>query len=471
MNRKDFFKALIGRIDSFVTESRSGQPKVIDFREPTDLAASLKLGLPQSGRGEEEVLTTADLYLRHCVRTAHPQFVNPLWAGFSTPGVAGELLAAATNTSIYTYEVAPVATLMEQKVIRTLLDMAGFNDGDGIFLTGGSNANLVAMLSARHHAFPDVRTRGLCDGTDQRPVIMISDQAHYSFGKAANVLGLGTANVIEVATDETGHMIPDALDQSLRQARNEGRAPFMVAATSGTTVIGAFDPLEEIGDICRNHDVWFHVDGALGGAMLFSDNYRHLLKGLQRADSMAWDFHKLLGMPLICSVLLLNGPHTLQPAVQSRDTEYLFHGGTDEGFDLGVKSLQCGRRVDVLKLWLAWQYHGTAGWQSRVEHLMNLAKHAESRVTTSDRLSLAVPRQSISVCFQVKPPHGLDIGRFTIDVRDRLYKTGRALVNYALLKDGRAVIRLVQANADVTTADIDCFFDKVEMTAGELAAG
>ncbi|MBD3331489.1 hypothetical protein GF356_01460, partial [candidate division GN15 bacterium] len=250
MNRKDFFAELIELIDRYVDESQSGEARVVDFAEPQELTDRLSLKLPDSGRSDNEVLQEAAQYLRYCVKTAHPRFLNPLWAGFSLPGVAGELLSAATNTSIYTYEVAPVATLMEREVISTLLDMAGFGDGDGIFLTGGSNANLVAMLAARHHAFPKVRTYGLCEGTDQRPVVMISNQAHYSFGKAANVLGIGTANVVEVASDGEGRMIPEQLDTALAQARQEGKAPFMVAATSGTTVMGAFDPLDQLADVC-----------------------------------------------------------------------------------------------------------------------------------------------------------------------------------------------------------------------------
>ncbi|MBD3333582.1 glutamate decarboxylase, partial [candidate division GN15 bacterium] len=222
--------------------------------------------------------------------------------------------------------------------------------------------------------------------------------------------------------------------------------------------------------VCDSHGVWFHVDAAMGGPMLFSEKYRELLHGLDRADSMAWDFHKLIGMPLVCSVVLLHEPHRLQPAVVSSDTEYLFHDGGDDRYDLGVKSLQCGRRVDILKLWLAWQYHGTLGWREKIEHLMDLAAHAEKKVRQSDSLVLAAPRQSISVCFQVKPPEEQGIDRFTIAVRNRLFKSGRALVNYTRLKDGRSVIRLVLANGDSTTEDIDTFFDLLETTIRELSA-
>jgi glutamate/tyrosine decarboxylase-like PLP-dependent enzyme len=469
MNRKDFFETLLGLIDRFVSESERGSTRVSDYRDPGTLTELLRLDLPTVGRGESEVLAAADTYLNHCVRTAHPQFLNPLWGGFSLPGVAGELLSAASNTSMYTYEVAPVATLMEQKVVSTLLNMAGFGDGDGIFLTGGSNANLVAMLVARHHAFPAVRTHGWSQSAGQSPVALVSDQAHYSLGKAANVLGLGTANVIEVASDECGCMRPDSLDQAIRQAKLEGQTPFIVTATSGTTVLGAFDPIEPIAEICRKHGIWLHVDAAMGGPLLFSARHRHLLRGLNRADSVAWDFHKLLGLPLTCSVILLNQPHRLQPAVGSSDTEYLFHGGRDSRFDLGEKSLQCGRRVDILKLWLAWQYHGTDGWQRHIDHLIDLAAYAESRVNESDLLALAAPRQSVSVCFQVKPPTGTSVNDFTVAVRERLHRTGRVLVNYARLKDSRTVIRLVVANGAATTADIDRFFDQLSTTVAELS--
>jgi glutamate/tyrosine decarboxylase-like PLP-dependent enzyme len=376
------------------------------------------------------------------------QFFNQLYAGFNTPAFLGEVFTALTNTSMYTYEVAPVATLVEQELIRKMCRIVGYNDGEGVFLTGGSNANLVAMLSARNKLFPKIRHNGMY-GLDKLTAY-ISDQSHYSLETAANLLGIGTDNVVKIKSDKKGRLIPSELEKAIKNSLLNGEKPFFILGTAATTLLGAFDPFDEMADIAQAHDIWFHIDGAFGGSLILGSTHKQLFNGLERADSFAWNPHKLMNIPLICSTLLLKQRGTLQGNLTDLDTDYIFHESESQNFDTGKFSIQCGRRVDSLKLWLAWKYYGDVGYQRRIDNLFKIAHYFARRVSDDDRLELLAEPQSITICF-----------------RDKLRISGKSIVNYGYMGDVLA-IRFIAANAETEIKDIDRFFDNLFYAAGAL---
>jgi glutamate/tyrosine decarboxylase-like PLP-dependent enzyme len=317
---------------------------------------------------------------------------------------------------------------------------------------------MLGVLCARDRAFPGMKRRGLARNGKQ-PVLFVSDQAHYSFEKAANLLGLGIDQRVEVRTDARGRMDPGELDQQVERSKARGDAPFFVGATAGTTVLGAFDPLPEIADVCSRHGLWLHVDGAWGGPVLLSEKHRRLIRGTERADSFTWDAHKMMGASLTCSAFLNRHPGQLARTCSTggADPAYLFHEGHDPSLDLGRRSLQCGRRVDVLKLWLIWKHHGDRGLAARVERLFDLARYATEVVERHPRLETMAPTQSLNVCFRVVPQDGSDPNAFNRKLRETIRTRGKALVNFAHLGNDLA-IRLVVSNPEVTEADLDRFF-------------
>jgi glutamate/tyrosine decarboxylase-like PLP-dependent enzyme len=455
-------------VRSYVRESRSGDHPVVEHQSAAELRRKLDLELGPLGLSDRELLPLLETYLRYAVRSAHPQFHNQLFSGFSLASFLGEVVAALTNTTMSTFEASPVGTLVESELLAHMRALAGWHEGGGILCTGGSNANLLGMLCARQRAFPELSRTGRTDGT---PVAFVSDQAHYSLTKAAKVLGIGADNLIVVASDGAGRMDPTALESALLAARRAGERPFFVGATSGTTVLGAFDPLRPIAGLARRHGLWLHVDGSWGGAALLSARWRGLLDGVALCDSLAWDAHKMMGANLACSAFLT--PHTgaleEATAVQGAGSEYLLHEGEDAELDTGRSSLQCGRRVDALKLWLLWRRHGDSGLAARVEHLFELAELARGRVRGHERLELLGGGPAPNVCFRWLPADAPDADAFNLELRERLRQSGRALVNYARL-DGRLAIRLTLSNAELSASDVERFFELVEACALELEA-
>jgi len=211
--------------------------------------------------------------------------------------------------------------------------------------------------------------------------------------------------------------------------------------------------------ICEKYTIWLHADGSFGGSLILSDKHRHLMSGLEKTDSFAWNPHKLMNIPLICSALLVKKRGCLQHNMTDLNTDYIFHD-IDKIEDLGKKSIQCGRKVDAVKLWFAWKYFGLKGYQKRIDNLIEMARYAESRVKEHPQLELLVERQSFAVCFRYLPHYKTDLNEFNLQVREALRKSGKSIVNYGYIEK-TLVIRLVTANGELQNSDIDLFFENL----------
>lgn len=410
----------------------------------------------------EEIILHLQNYLKFSTKTGHKNFFNQMFAGLNMPALLGELTIALNNASAYTFEVAPVATMMEIALIKKMNGLCGFDNGGGQFVTGGSNANMVAMLCARNSLVSESKEKGLSIHKPLR--VFVSDQSHYSFIKGVNVIGVGMDNLIRIPCDEFGRMKVDLLEEAILKSLEEGALPFFVAGTAGTTVLNAYDPLEAIAKIAKKYSLWFHVDGACGGSSLLSKKKRDLLKGVSEADSMTWDPHKMMTIPLICSVLLTKSPDILLKSNSSQHTEYLFHQDEEDKLDIGESSLQCGRRVDSLKLWTSWSYYGDEGYEKRIDQLFDLAEYTRKIIDQSSVLNQSHITTGITVCFQYIP-EGLSgddqINKFNIKLRMQLTQEGKMLINYSEL-NGKVFFRIAFLNPEVSTNDIDQIFQHIE---------
>lgn len=452
-------------VHEYLIRGSSNETPIVQYLDHETLKDELHLSIGHDGVSFEEILKEIEQFLKFSVNTSHSQFFNQLFSGFNLPAFAGDVCAGLTNTTMATFEAAPVATLIEETLVRKMCRLMRFDEGEGIFVSGGSQANMIATLCARNSMLPQVKRGGL--SKNRKLVMFVSDQSHYSFCNAANILGIGANNVIKVKSDSYGRMIPRELEKGIRRTIQEGDTPFFIGATSGTTVLGSFDPLYAIAPIAQKYNIWFHVDACFGGSVILSSKHRHLLAGCEQADSIAWDPHKMMCVPLICSALLVKKKGTLFKTCSASGTEYLFHAEKDSPHDLGRMSLQCARRVDALKLWLSWKFHGDKGYDRIITNLFKLANYATEIVNRHSRLELLAPRNSVSVCFRYVVKKRINSNHFTLMLRDKLHKTGKSLVNYASIH-GSSAIRLMITNPHLTTKDIDHFFNNLLATAAEL---
>ena len=238
--------------------------------------------------------------------------------------VVGDLLAVLLNNSMYTYKVAGPLVAIEKEIIHQSCKLVGFDsNGDGTIAPGGSMSNYMALLMARDKAQPDARF----EGVNQPLVMYTSNESHYSNAKNASFAGIGRNNVRYIEANDHGQMRPDRLEEQIKEDIANGFKPFYVNATAGTTVLGAFDPVNDIADITEAYNLWLHVDGAYCGAVIFSEKYRHVVDGAHRADSFSYNAHKMLGTPLTCSLILV------------KDKRYLTHSFSNEAESTCTKQM------------------------------------------------------------------------------------------------------------------------------------
>lgn len=462
LDRNDFLDELLAKIRSHL----EGSDSVVEHVNSSSLRKTCDLSIPLEGMGTEMVMSDIDSYLRHCVRTDSPGFMNPLWGGLNLAAFAGEIIASMTNTSMYTYELAPMATLIEQALIKRMSEMIGFGEGNGTLTTGGSNGNMLGVMCARQQVNPIGQRQGY-DGRNY--VLFVSTESHYSVMMAANVLGIGYDNVIKVACDDDGCMRMDRLEEEIHRSRSEGKIPFCVIATAGTTVRGAFDPIRDMSEICLREGLWFHVDAAWGGTCLFSAKHRSLMDGIELSDSVCWDAHKMMGVPLICSAFIVKRPEILRRICSHGDiAHYLFHESTED-VDLGRMSLQCGRRNDALKLFFAWRERGDAGWARMVEDYMVLAAHLETLVANHPSLEMMSSRQWTNVCFRYRA-EGIDYDEVNTELRDRMMRKGDFMFSRSTINDD-IILRPVISNPNVTLEGLSRLIDEIVSTGDEIIRG
>ena len=437
-------------------EQESKQP-VLEREDPEVLRETLDLKLPRIGRDLDDVADRLRILVQHTPITASGGFFNQLFGGQEPAALLGETVAAALNSSMYTYKVGGAQVLVELELVKQMGLRVGFENADGVFTPGGSLSNLSGMLVARDRKRPGARRHGL---RGQRLRVYTSELSHYSVAKAVTMLGIGLDNLVRVAVDERGRMDPQALREAVAKDLAAGHEPMMVNATAGTTVLGAFDPIDAIADVCDDHDLWLHVDGAFGGSAVLDPAQAHLLQGSERADSMAWDAHKLMGAPLSCSVVLVR-ERGLLAASLDENASYLFQADDDE-LNPGTRSVQCGRRNDALKLWALWQSLGDEGMAKRLARLRSLALCAAGLVRSAPGLELVREPEFVNVCFRVE---GVDADELCAQLSDR----GLALIGYALV-DGEKVVRLTLSNAVVDEEDLRLLFRRLQQVASECAA-
>jgi len=291
---------------------------------------------------------------------------------------------------------------------------------------------------------------------------------------------------VGVLTDARGAMVPEALEDAVKDAKARGKTPFLVCATAGTTVTGAFDPLGDLADVAQAHGMWLHVDGAWGGAAMLSQKHREPdMSGVERADSLAFNPHKLMNVPLPCSAFLTKEPGSLA-ACNSANAAYLFQPDKNYAdLDLGDRTISCGRKADAFKLWLAWKALGDEGLEAHVDKAYALAAHLEDRVRNSGgKFVMVMPRSCTNVCFWYVPerlrplagdvakaPEALreELHRVAPALKDRMQRAGLGLIGFQPNKGLPNHFRCVIAGGiGIEASDLDELLDEMDKLGRDL---
>ena len=407
------------------------------------------IGIPAKGRPVEEVVKEMEEdVFRYCGDNNHPRFFGFVPGPASCVSWLGDVMTSAYNIHAGGSKLAPTVNCVEQQVIRWLCKLAGFGKkAGGIFVSGGSMANITALTAARD--------KKLNEDTLHLGTAYVSDQTHSSVAKGLRVIGITSSRIRTIPTDENFRIKISELEAAIKKDLEAGYIPFAVIGTAGTTNTGAIDPLNDIADICDKYGIWFHVDGAIGGSLLLSEKYKELLSGLQRADSLSWDAHKWLFQTYGCAAILVKDIGDLYNSFHV-SPEYLKDVQTDEAypnmFDIGIELTRPARG---LKLWMTLQVLGTELLASAIEQGFKQAKWAESAVSEKKDWEILSNAQLAMLNFRFAPEDLTEQqkDRLNEKISERLNESGYAAMFTTVLR-GKTCLRLCAIHPETTKEEI-----------------
>lgn len=396
-----------------------------------------------------------DVYLRDAVYFHSPRYLAHLNCPVVIPAVLGEAVLSAVNSSLDTWDQSAGGTLIERKLIDWTCSRIGLGPAaDGVFTSGGTQSNLQALLLARQEAATD-------DLSKLR--IFTSECSHFSVQKSATLLGLSADAVVSIPTDRTKRMQTVALETELMGCVSEGLVPMAIVATAGTTDFGSIDPMPEIAALARDYGAWMHVDAAYGCGLLASPTRRHLLNGIEQADSVTVDYHKSFFQPVSSSAFLVRDRSTLRHATYH--AEYLNPRRTlEERIPNQVdKSLQTTRRFDALKLWMTLRVMGADGIGQLFDEVCDLAAAGWELLAADPRYDVVVQPQLSTLVYRYIPESVTSptlIDRANLHARKALFASGEAVVAGTKV-NGRQYLKFTLLNPETTTADIAAVLDLI----------
>ncbi len=406
------------------------------------------------------------VYLRDAVYFHHPRYLAHLNCPITVPALLGETVLSAVNSSMDTWDQSAGGTLIEQRLIEWTARRIGFAGGaDGVFTSGGTQSNLQALLLARDEAVQRERAATLASEAEILPRLRIltSQCSHFSVQKAARLLGLGAQAVVLVPCDQDRRMHTVALARGLARLRRDGLIPMAVVATAGTTDFGSIDPLPAIAGLCAQAGVWLHVDAAYGCGLLVSTRRRHLLAGIELADSVAVDYHKSFFQPVSCSALVVRDRRTLRHATYHADYLNPARAAERRIPNQVDKSLQTTRRFDALKLWLTLRIIGADAIGELFDQVVDLAARTWSLLDADPRFEVVVRPQLSTVVFRCVAPAAARVPAELCDAanlyaREALAASGEGMVA-ATVVDGRHYLKFTLLNPRTTLDDVRAVLD------------
>jgi aromatic-L-amino-acid decarboxylase len=435
-------------------------------RTAEEVRASVARDVPDEPLAVDELVAyLRDLTFNNATLTGHPGFMAYISGSGTIPGAAVDLLASALNQNLGGWRLSPGATEIEQHLMRWFAERLGFPSsagGGGLVTSGGAMAAFIALKAARDaNAGWDVRRAGIAAGP---PLTMYaSAEVHDVNLRAADMLGLGADAVRLIPLDGELRMRVDALRDAVAADLRDGRRPIAVVATAGTVSTGAIDPMDEIADLCAEHGLWMHVDGAYGGVAALTSALRDRFPGIQRAESIAFDPHKWLYTPhsggalVVRDVQRLANAFAIHPTYTHEDKELTGRGG--DMYELGP---QFSRGFSALKIWMSLLAHGWSAYERRIAHDVALARYLYDCVRAHPELEPMGPEPTLSIaCFRYVPPElretsGADERIDAINERlmFELQLEGRAYPSNAII-GGRFAIRACIVNFRTEATDID----------------
>lgn len=438
--------------------------EVVKVADSNQINKLRNINIPSQGRQVQEVMEEMmkEVYEYGAI-VNHPRFFGFIPGPADLNSWIGDVMSSAYNLHAGCWMTTSAASFIEKTLIKWLSEKAGYNteQSSGLFVSGGSMANLTAMVAARDNKLSFDK---LHLGT-----AYVSDQTHSSIKKALKISGISPKNIRKIPSDSNYRMKIDELEKAIRNDITNGLHPFVVIASAGTTNTGSIDPIPEISDICSKYGLWMHVDGAYGASILLSENYNHLLKGIENADSLSWDAHKWLFQTYSCAMVLVKDKNDLARSF-SENPEYLRDLDINEDeINYGNVGIELTRPTRGLKLWFTLQTLGTSEMSRRIEYGIHLAEYIKNTLLGFENWEIISDPKLAIINFRYAPS---GMSEQDIDTLNNNISHLALQENYAgiftTVLNGKVVLRMCAINHETTENDIKQTISKLDEFAKHL---
>lgn len=463
---------------SYVDESRAGEGNVLLQQKPATISKVLNIeSLIRDGLlNQDQLVQWIEKYLEYSQHLHHPNYI-----GHQVPpphlasGIA-DMIHGFINNPMAIYEMGPSAATIEKVVINWMLEKIGWFGGKslhesddmkikggGVLTHGGSLANLTALLAARAKISPESWT----EGTNEPLYILTPDISHYSIARAVSIMGLGSDRIVPIPLNEKEQIIPEKLRELLQQMRIKDQKVLTVIANACATSTGLYDPLDEVGDVCKEFGVWYHIDGAHGAGALLTENFMHLMQGVQKADSMIWDAHKMLRTSALSAAVLVKDHKNLAMAFRQK-ADYIFFEEESIGFDFMDNTVECTKSALGTKIFFALAAEGEKGIGEYIEDRYSKTHAFYSLIQSQEDFECPYEPESNILCFRYTK--GDPSNAFQLDLRNKLIDRGNFYITSTTIQ-GTRYLRLTVMNHLTDLPHIEALLDEVRLVAGGLVRG
>lgn len=455
--RKQGHKLVDLLADYLASTHSDNQPGVFKPFAPDALYESwlAKIGAPDRNNFEDWATEVID----DSIHLHHPGYMGHQVSPVLPEAALADLLSAFLNNGVGVYEMGSPTVAMERAVIKELAGRLGFDDqADGFLTSGGTLGNLTALLAARQiKAEGDIWKEG---NANRKFGFLVSEQAHYCISRAVKIMGWGEEGILTVPVDEQFRMNASCLSDAYHRAENQNIEVLGAVGSACSTATGTFDPLDEIADFCEEHNLWFHVDAAHGGAAAYSDAYRPLLQGIDRADSVIVDFHKMMMCPALVTGVVFKTPSSSYRTFAQK-ASYLWEKEEHEWYNLGKRTFECTKDMMALKVFILLNRYGPELFEEIVDRLFDLGKAFADLIKKRQNFELAVEPECNIVCFRHLPEGNEDSDSHNRKIRRQLIDKGKFFIVQTEI-DGRLYLRTTLMNVYTGPEDLNRLLDEIE---------
>jgi L-2,4-diaminobutyrate decarboxylase len=406
-----------------------------------------------------------DDLLNHSIHLHNPKYMGHQVSVPAPLSILTNLVSGMLNNGMAVYEMGQAATAIERVVVDLFCQKVGYDDkANGVMTSGGTLANLTALLAARQ-AIQDADVWQ--QGSQQKLAVLVSDQAHYSIDRAARVMGLGNKGVVLVPTRDDFSMDFDALKKSYQDTSDAGYKVIAIVGSACSTATGIYDDLSVIGEFCQAHKLWFHIDGAHGGAATFSNKYKYLLSGLEMADSIIIDTHKMMMTPALSTVVLFKDKKTGNQIFHQK-AQYLFEDNSieEQWYNGGLRTFECTKFMMCLKFYVLWKTYGVEVFEENVDCLYGLGKTFAETIKQHKDFELALQPQTNIVCFRfIKQGYDKQqLNELNKTIRQKLLEDSEFYIVQTVLNETH-YLRVTLMNPMTTEAHLHNLLKKISLFA------